>query len=62
MDIVCTEQKELFSAKVCKLSYGTIVRVIGMEDRRCEITQPNKGWLSLYSNDGHVLLKLVKID
>lgn len=54
---LCKKAKELASGEVCKLPIGTVCTVEEIDGRRCRISSPSAGWLSLHASDGRVILQ-----
>eukprot|EP01084_Bolivina_argentea_P309266 534946_1 len=54
---LCKTGNELTSKEVCKLPIGSVVTVEEIEGRRCRISAPNEGWLSLHASDGRTILQ-----
>eukprot|EP01083_Nonionella_stella_P083163 229804_1 len=54
---LCKKAKVLNSEVISKLHFGTVVTVEEVEGRRCRITSPNDGWLSMYRCNGDLILQ-----
>ena len=53
----CKKGKDILSDRIALLPFGTVVTVEEIYGRRVKISKPYKGWCSLYSSDGHIILQ-----
>ena len=56
-----TENKDESSTAICKLPPETIVTVETIEQKRCRISAPSKGWISLYTDSGYSAIDQCKM-
>eukprot|EP01084_Bolivina_argentea_P123394 218673_1 len=52
----CREHKNMSSRHIVDLPMDTIVTVEKIDGRRCKISSPMKGWVSLYTTNGQNIL------
>eukprot|EP01084_Bolivina_argentea_P073815 133928_1 len=53
----CRKHKSTSSKYVGDLAIGTIVTVEQIDGRRCKISSPMKGWVSLHTSNGQNVLQ-----
>eukprot|EP01084_Bolivina_argentea_P126207 223496_1 len=54
----CRKKKSITSQHLGNLSIGTIVRVEEIDGRRCRISSPINGWMSLRTANGQSILQI----
>eukprot|EP01083_Nonionella_stella_P002054 5904_1 len=53
----CREERSLSSSCIGTLPFNSLVTVAEISGRRCRISSPKKGWLSLHTADGQPVIK-----